>query len=743
VTYNDYALSDPRRSALAAPSPPNFPVDFDQADPAFNLNVSWVFDSVRRGKWILLGAMVLALAAGLAVTLLTDPVYVAASSIHIEQQVPDTVTVSGDSSTQGAPRADFGRFAQTQIDLIQSRSTAREVLHQGRLLNNPLFLSASGLTGTGQTAAAAKNIEEKAISFLQRSIKVDLPKSTEIASIVASSHSPVLSAALANGFARAAVELDLKRQFDSSGYSREFLSRQLEMTKERLEASEMALNDYARQSGIVTANSGGTDGSQPTVTWTGLGEVSSAANAATAQRMAAQQLYETATHAPIMSVPQVLADSQVQGLQTQRAGAEAKLRQDTRTLGSDHPTVVQDRANLSSLKSELADAAHRVVASLRLQYESAAHQEASMVDRVQQFKNSALDEGRLGVRYNFLKRDVDTNRALYDALLQRQKEVSAAAGVGKSTVAVVDQAIPPRSPKSPSLFLNLSVALVIGLFVGVMIVLLREQMDQRLRTSEEISLAVGLPVLGVVPMIDGDASVIEELNRPRSPLAEAYFSARASLALARPEGLPATLLVTSSSESEGKSTTAYALALSAARLGKQTLLVDADLRRPTVHKLLELSNRVGLSDFLSSNVTADSIIQSSDTPNLSVVTSGPIPPSPTELLASTALDAFVTAARRNFDFIVIDSPPVLGIADALLLSVHVEGVVFVAESLSTTRSSLLKSLNRLRSVNARLLGLMLTKFVANRDDGYYYQYYYSYGDDNNQERLPIAIKSAK
>jgi len=478
----------------------------------------------------------------------------------------------------------------------------------------------------------------------------------------------------------------------------------------------------------VSANSS-SDGSQPTVTWTSLGEVSSAANAAIAQRMTAEQLWKTASGAPLMSVPQVLADPRVQALQGARGGAEAKLRQDMRTFGPDHPTVVQDRALLTALQSEVMDAARQVVRSLQLQYESAVRQEAGMVGRVQDLKNSALNEGRLGVRYSFLKRDVDTNRALYDALLQRQKEVSASAGVGKSTVTVVDQAVPPGSPKSPSLFLNLSVALVIGLFVGVVVVLLREQMDQRLRTPDDVTLAVGLPVLGVIPMIDEDVSVFDELDRPRSPLAEAYFSARASLALARAEGLPSTLLITSSSQSEGKSTTAYALALSAARLGKRTLLVDADLRRPTVHNLLKLSNRVGLSDYLSSNVTENDIIQATATANLSVVTSGPIPPSPTELLASTRVDALIRSAHRHFDFIVIDSPPVLGIADALLLSVHVKGVVFVAESLSVTKSSLAKSLNRLRSVNAPILGVMMTKFIANRDDGHYYQYYYNYGDD--------------
>lgn len=695
---------------------------------AFSLGLSGFWRVIKRNYKLLAAIVVVALLIGIAATLLTKPAYKAASVIWFESENAQTIQISNTGTTIGSA-GNFERESQTQIDLIKSRAMAKAVYDQAKLATNQRFLETVGISsenGVGNTAAANRAKENAAVGFLQSSVVAEKSPGTALTSIQFFSSDPQLAASIANAYAGAAVQLDLQHKFDSSSYARGFLTNQLRLARERLERSEVALNSYIAENGLISVRVG-SEGAQTTTVASNLASSATTANDATNQRIVAEQTWRGTQATSLMSVPQVLADPQVQGLKAQLAAAVAKMLQDRAVYGASHPSGGVDQENVNSLTVALQAAARDVVSGLRTQYETAQRQEAALLDRVSNLKGNAVGEERLGVRSNILKRDVDTNRTLYDALLQRQKEVSATAGVNKSSVSIVDVATVPSKPVSPNLMVNLAVALVAGLFFGLLTVLIRSQLDQQLRTPEDIGAATGLPILGVIPKTDMSISIQEELNNPRSPLSEAFFSTRTHIALSRPKGLSKTLTVTSSREGEGKSTTAYALARTIAKMNMRVLMIDADLRRPVMHRLFGMPNRFGLAELLSANAELESVIQTTIFENLDVITSGTVPPSPTQLLSHSTLDIVLAKVRELYDVVIIDGPPILGMADALLLAAKVDGVVFVVEAEGGTRASLRRALMRLATASPDVLGVVIEKFAADgNDDYYYYSSKYSY-----------------
>jgi capsular exopolysaccharide synthesis family protein len=351
-------------------------------------------------------------------------------------------------------------------------------------------------------------------------------------------------------------------------------------------------------------------------------------------------------------------------------------------------------------------------------------------------KSATLAEQDRSVRYNILAREADTNRTLYDGLLQRYKEVSAASGVTTNNISVIDKADAPIAPSSPNLLINLLLSLLGGAAVAAGMVFIREQMDDAVRAPEDIERKLALPVLGVVPVIEDYNGILEALEAPRSAFAEAYHALRGSLLYSSVDGLPRSLLVTSAQASEGKSTTSFALAYDLAKLGKRTILVDLDLRRPSLHQLFALENDVGVSSLLTHQAALPAAIKQTFQENFSFMASGPIPPSPTDLLGGQVLPDLLNRLREMFDVVICDGPPVLGLADAPLLAALVDATIFVVESNRGHRGATKRAVRRLQSVHTNVVGAVLTKFNA-RKAGYGHTYgydYYDYGAIDSAER---------
>ena len=423
-----------------------------------------------------------------------------------------------------------------------------------------------------------------------------------------------------------------------------------------------------------------------------------------------------------MSSQAVTGNATVQSLLAQKAVAEAQLQAQRQRYLPDHPTVRALAAQIASLNTQINTFATGIRNSIRNEYVAAQSAEAKLRSQVNALQSASMGEQDRTVRYNTLAREADTNRQLYDGLLQRYRMLNAAAGISASNIAVIDTADAPRIPSSPNLLKNVGLGLVLGLALAAAVVFLRDQLDDRIRIPEDIEEKVHLPLLGVIPK-EAEEDIATQLNDPKSPVSEAYASLRGSLMYSTTQGLPHILLITSSQQSEGKSTTSYATARALSRVGKRVLLLDADMRRPSIHHRVGVDNASGLSTLLTSTLEPLSVVRATEDENLFVLPSGPHPPSPSELLASPRMALILEALAKDFDAVVIDSPPVLGLADAPVLSAIADGVAFVIEAENGQRGAVKAALRRLKAMKPVIVGAVLTKFDPNKSSNRYSSYY--------------------
>ena len=393
----------------------------------------------------------------------------------------------------------------------------------------------------------------------------------------------------------------------------------------------------------------------------------------------------------------------------------------------DYPPARQVKAQIDQFDRSIAAEEGRISGTLRKTYQAALERESLLETRVKALKSGVLDARKRSIQYNIYLRDVDTNRQLYDALLQRYKEIGVAGGVGANNISVVDGADVPLKPSWPKPFLILIAAAMFGALVGFGIALLQEQLDRAISDPQQVPDELGLPLLGTIPTLASGA-VTEALRDRKSMITEAYNSTRMTLSLSTEHGFPKVVAVTSTRASEGKTTTSYALASLLARSNNRVLIIDADMRRPAMHRMFDIANGEGLSNYLAGDDNLTRFIKTTDLDGLSVMTAGPIPPSSPELLETDRLTRLLHEMSLAYDYVVIDAPPLLGLADAPLIASRVDGVVFVVQAHSSQKGMAQVAVNRLRSAKVTLLGAVLTKFDHRRADyGYSYSYGYTYG----------------
>jgi capsular exopolysaccharide synthesis family protein len=396
--------------------------------------------------------------------------------------------------------------------------------------------------------------------------------------------------------------------------------------------------------------------------------------------------------------------------------------------------------NLAAANSALGGiVAERIKNSLKSAYEASLNQENEMKRRVEDLRNETLSLQKRSIQYNQLRREVDTTRALYENLLQRYKEVDVASGAGSNNVFIVDAAELPTSPSAPKKTKSLTLALALGLLCGVGAAFAREHFDDKIYSMVEAEQATGLPILGVIPLVKNPDQLAAQFADRRSAIAEAYRSTCTALQFSTEAGLPKSLLITSAAPSEGKSSTAQGIARQFAATGLKVLLIDADLRRPSLHKTLGLDNGIGLSNYLTRNCEMRDAIRHDDSKIVEgskfyYLTAGPIPPNPVELLNGPRFASLLTACGQAFDLIVIDGPPVAGMADTLVLSNIASATLFVVAGGQARISGVRTALKRLAQARSRPVGVILTKFDARTASygygGYGYGYEYDYGRDD-------------
>jgi len=559
-----------------------------------------------------------------------------------------------------------------------------------------------------------------------------LPRDSRIASISFETPDPELSARITNSYVENFIRSNLQRKFETSAYAREFLDGQLRQAQARLEQSERAAVAFASRTRIIdTSNASqgggvaGASGPRSLVTAM-LVQLNAEYASAMARRIGAEQEWRRASETAPLNVPDVASNLAVQNLLDRRAELQVKYEEEAALRKPDFPTVRQAAARVAEIDAQIKNVSSTIRNSVRTRYDVALAQEAAVRRQVDVLKSMTLSEQNQSIQLSILRREADTNRQQFDALLGRYNQLNAEAGVQTNNISVIDRATAPTFPSWPKIPLNIALSLIVGVALSAAYVFGREQLFGTVRTPDDVTQRLGYPLLGAVPDVAGDREdVAAALQDPKSEIAEAFNSVRAALSLSSKSGAPRTITFVSTQKGEGKSTVCYATGAGFGKIGKRVLIVDLDLRIPNQNRLFGLPNKAGMSNVLADSASLDEVILSTSVPGVSLLPSGPIPPDPTDLLTSDRLPAVIQQLLDRFDMVLIDSPPVLGLADAVIIGSMVESVVYVVQSGRNNPKGLQSALKRLRQGSAKIAGIVLSRFDPEHS-GYSYMHNYAY-----------------
>ena len=678
-------------------------------------------------RWIVVGVAVAAVVGTLIYSLLDTPLYRASATIQIDSSPLRVI------KTEGIETIDSSNdFMGTQLELLLSRALAERTVRQLALVGNQAFEAAvpqhgglaalrSMLSGkqVAQDQRPLEQREAQAVDRVIRDLSAQLVRGSRLIKVSFVSPDPAVARQVTNGIVQNFLQSNLDRRVDNSQFARAFLEDRLQQIKVKLEESERALIAYLQKQQMINLDQ------FAALEAANLSHISSALATAQTDRMKAEaraQLADALSGASLEALKSPVLDALRQKHVELKAEFEAKRS----IYKPEYPEMAQLARRITELEGQIAEATRAYQRAVRAEFEAARINEALLRGQMDTLRKETLDLQSRGIQYNILKRESDTNRQLYDALLQRYKEIGVSGDVGASNVSIVDTALDGTRFK-PDFSKNLSLGLLLGLLFAIALALLMEKLDDTLKTPQEVERLLGVPVVGIVPKVPPEMfdAVIAD---PKSGFSEAYRSLRAALQFATDEGCPKVLLVTSAVAAEGKSTSAIMLARKFAQLGLRVLLVDADLRKPTLHRRFGLSNDVGLSAYLAGQTEAPEIFTPSGEENLDVVTSGRLPPNPSELLGGPRYKSLLTLAASRYDQIIVDSPPLLGLADVPVLANAADGTLVVIEAAETRVGVARATLKRLAAVRAPITGALLVKFDS-RETGYGYDYGYGYADE--------------
>lgn len=689
-------------------------------EDSINLREYW--DIIVKRKWTVITFFLICVVSVVTATFLKTPIFRASLTLQIERSVGKIVQYKDVSPDEPIMDRDF---YQTQYELLKSRSLAERVISQMGLASHPLFVGAKGDNGD------KKQKPNLVGAFLSR-LTVDPVRNSRLVKVYFDSPDPEFSARVVNTLADVFIKLNLERRMDASSYAKTFLQERLMQMKSKLEDSERQLVEFARKEAIINVDDKQTATSQK------FQEMNIALSKATQERISAEVQYQQLQGSKSQGISQVMDNPLIQRLKESKAKFETDYQDGLQIYKPAYPKMQQLQSQIAEIQAKIDIEVENIRSSIKSNYEAAKSKESMLMAKMDESKLDLLDLQGRSIQYTILKRETDTNRQLYDGLLQRLKEVSVAGGADTNNISVVDKADIPRHKYKPNLFINTLIAMFFGLFGGVGLAFFFEHLDDTIKQPEDMEKLLGISTLGVIPEIkegkergkNGTDLAMTTIDDPRSAFAEAYRSVRTALQFSTAEGAPKVLMVTSSSAGEGKSTTALSLAIHFAQTGKRVLLVDADLRNPSLHRTLELENTTGLTNVLAGEAKPFEVTKPTSVPHLFFMPTGPLPPNPAELLAGAKMLSLANLAAEKFDHVIVDGPPVLGLADALVLGNLAEGTILVVAAGDTRRGHAQGAIKRLRSAHTRLLGGVLTKLDSRSNSyGYHQSYYYYYNRD--------------
>jgi polysaccharide biosynthesis transport protein len=708
-------------------------------------------------KWLVISCIVGIFAVVAIASLRQTPIYEAAGQIVVNKADSNLITFKDEM-----PVVDYYDPADldTEVRILQSDLLALQVIRQLNLDKRPEFGGHGDQNVQNLVADPLQNDSARVSSLLgafKGGLRVALIPNTRIIEIHYVSTDPQLAANVVNTLAATYVEQNFKTKFESTMQASDWLSKQLVDLQMKVETSQEKLVQYQKQHEIL-----GNDEKQ-NITTEKLDEINRELTAAESDRMGKEAIYrQTQSSDPEVVRAAIIADAAgggggshlLDGLREQQAALKIQIAELSTQFGPSYPKVVQLNTQLKEIDHQLQQEIDKSVDHLRGQYLAALQRENLLRDSFDKQKQEANKLNESAIEYSLLKREVESNRTLYEGLLEKLKEAGVTAGLRSNNFRITNPARVPQSPIEPNIPRNLAFALVLGVISGVGLAFLLENMDNTVRTPEQAQALAALPSLGMIPLgskTSGHNSTIGRLAltaskeavemvtqvRPQSQMAESYRALRTSLLLSNLGAPPKVIMVTSARPQEGKTTTSINTAIVLAQKGVRVLLIDADLRRPSVHKTLGMGPRSGLSNVLTGSANMQQAISVSPIlPNLWILPAGTPPPNPAELLASSNMKDLIDGLRDQYDHIVIDTPPTLSVTDAVVLSSRADATILVIRSGQTTKQALRRSRDILMQVNAHVAGVLLNAVdLTSPDYYYYYEYQGKYSHYYQEEPL--------
>ena len=716
------------------------------------------WDVVLKRRWLVLTSMLVVFTTVAIGTLKEKPVYEGKVLIEIDPQPPSVVNFKEVVSVNPG---DMDSYEETQYAIVQSRTLAERVIRDLELYKEPEFIRDRYLFGLieGSVPKLPPNIDQgppdpssqifrNAVAYFQSSLDVDPVKHSNLVYVTFDSNDPQKAVQVANKLGDDFITGNLQVKFDETTRAADWLKDRLQEMKAKTEKSDDALAEYARVNGIVFVNE-----KQSLVTER-LAELQGQLTAVEGDRIAKEALYDQVQAGHIETLPGIADNRVIQDLEEKKAGLEESYADLTTTVKPDYPKALRLKKGIDAVDKQIESQKKSAAKTIVDQYTAAVTREQKLTKAVEQAKKDVNDLAERTIQYGILQREAAANHGLYDGLLERMKEANVSAGLNASNIRVVDPAVLPPGPTKPRVLLNLLIGLLLGLGLGVGLAFFQEYLDKTLKTPDDVEQLLRLPSLGVLPrfMTNGagkgeEALVAAGSNghhtlapaiQVSSQVVEAFRSLRTSVLLSA-SPVPRLILVTSALPGEGKTTTVVNLGATLASLGNRVVVVDCDMRRPACHRATRVENYPGFVQCLTGHVElAQAVLRVEGVENLSVVPCGPIPPNPAEVLSSPLAAELLRRLRNDFEYVLVDSPPLLSVADSRILAALVDAVVLVARARYTPYDVIRRARTLLYGSGARILGVALNDVDLVRDglgQQYHYGYGYGYGpapDDRNE-----------
>jgi succinoglycan biosynthesis transport protein ExoP len=718
------------------------------------------FIILRKHQWLIVFFLLTTVSIVTIATFRMQPVYEATARVEIDRENANAIRFSDSESDV---YSDLEDYITTQSKILASETLAMLTVRSMGLDNLQEFGGNGKKTGrtVAPTGDAALRRPAALGAFLGR-LSIKRVPSSRLLDVTFEATDPALAARVVNGHLNNFIEQNFKSRYDAAEQASTWLAGQLNEMKIKVENAEDARIAYERDNQIWTIDEKSDISTQK------LADLNKQLTDAQTDRINKEAVYQLAQAGNYDAISAVRESPVIQDILKQQSTLSAAYTDAVNQYGPKFPKVVRLQAQLKDLDQLVAREKTNIGNQMEAEYHGSRQREVLLTQALDQQKAETNQMSEKLIQYNILKREADTNKQLYDGMLQKLKEAGITAGLKSSNIRIVDPALIPTHPSRPNKTRNVMLSILVGLVGGIGLALLREYMDNTVKTPDDIETLARLPSLAVVPALsnasgkrnnrfskilkgpvvatrEGRAELISH-NMPQSQMSEAFRALRTSLLLSQADHPPQVILMTSALPREGKTTAAVNLAVTLAQLGDKTLLMDADLRKPGINRALSLvdGKHAGLSSYLAGVSSLDLItVPHPAITNLSAIPTGPIPPNPADLLSSRRLTELIAELRAKYKFVVIDSPPIMAATDAVILSVLVDGVLLVVRSGETPKEAFTRTRDLLAGVKCHMLGVVLNAVDASSPDYYYsYRYYpYSYGGYGREEDTKASRKA--